>query len=87
MAHLNPDAFDCDLGDSVVVFEQRGAEYFRLRGVGREIWLMLKSGHEIGGIVERLLVGYDVARDECQRSVESFLGELASKNLVIPGKC
>ncbi len=87
MPHLNPHAFDCDLGDSVVVFEQTVAEYFRLRGVAREIWLMLKDGHGLGEIVEKLVVGYDVERDECERSVESFLGELVSKNLLIPGKC
>lgn len=87
MPHLNPNAFDCDLGDSVVVFEQTVAEYFRLRGVAREIWLMLKDGHGLGEIVEKLVVGYDVERDECERSVESFLGELVSKNLLIPGKC
>jgi hypothetical protein len=87
MPHLNPDAFDCDLGDSVMVFERTVAEYFRLRGVAREIWLMLKDGDEMGEIVEKLVLGYDVERDECERSVESFLGELASKKLLLPGKC
>lgn len=82
MVRVNPKAFECDLGDSLVIFETDSAEYYRVEGVARDIWCELRKKSNREQIVETLLSSYQVRRSDCEVAVTRFLDSLKAANLI-----
>jgi len=62
-------------GEKVMVDFETG-KYFLIKGVGNDIWDMLQEETTPVAIIEALLSEYDVAPEECERSVMEFLSKL-----------
>ncbi|MBE5930117.1 MAG: PqqD family protein [Lachnospiraceae bacterium] len=65
-----------DLAGEKVMVDFESGKYFLIKGVGNDIWDMLQEETTPAKIIEQLLSEYDVTAEECERSVEEFLGKL-----------
>jgi hypothetical protein len=66
----------------IVLLDAAGKRYYGFDGVGARIWEMLASGVTAENIVERIVISYDVSRDEAEHDVHEFLGQLAHAGLI-----
>lgn len=64
-------------GEKVMVDFEQG-KYFLLKGVGGEIWELLKDGITVGEVVSELLKEYEVDEKTCLEETIAFLEKLVS---------
>lgn len=62
-------------GEKVMVDFETG-KYFMIKGVGNDIFDMLKDGIAVSDIIENLLKEYDVTRKVCCTEVLDFLKQM-----------
>lgn len=65
-----------DLAGEKVMVDFESGKYFLIKGVGNDIWDMLKEETTPARIIEKLLSEYDVTPEECEASVMAFLGKM-----------
>ena len=65
-----------DLAGEKVTVDFESGKYFLIKGVGNDIWDMLKEETTPARIIEKLLSEYDVTPEECEASVMAFLGKM-----------
>ncbi len=65
-----------DLAGEKVMVDFESGKYFLIKGVGNDIWDMLKEETTPARIIESLLVEYDVTPEECESSVMTFLEKM-----------
>ena len=65
-----------DLAGEKVMVDFESGKYFLIKGVGNDIWDMLKEETTPAHIIETLLSEYDVTPEECETSVMAFLGKM-----------
>lgn len=65
-----------DLSGEKVMIDFESGKYFMIKGTGNDIWDLIQEEISVGDIIEKLLSEYDVSREECTASVETFLGKL-----------
>jgi len=73
-----------DKDGEIEVSRNNGVSMFRLKGIGRSIWLMLDGKHTINDIINRLcreLSSTDV--ETIQKGVISVLDRLVAKKVII----
>lgn len=68
-------------GEKVMVDFEQG-KYFLLKGVGNDIWDMIKDGISVGEIVSALLKEYEVSEEECTQETINFLDKLVEMNMI-----
>lgn len=68
-------------GEKVMVDFESG-KYFLIKGTGNDIWDMLQNDITPNEIVENLLKEYEVTREECEKSVMSFLEKMESYKFI-----
>ncbi len=66
-----------DLAGEKVMIDFESGKYFMLKGAANSIWDFLKDGATIEGIVQELLIIYNVDEAECHASTVAFLESIA----------
>ena len=65
-----------ELAGEKVMIDFESGKYFLIKGAGNDIWDLLQTEITPAEIIENLLAEYDVTREECEKSVMSFLEKL-----------
>ena len=68
-------------GEKVMVDFEQG-KYFMIKGVGNDIWDMLADDVTVTQIMDKLLLEYDVTREQCEAEVLNFLTELEKLGII-----
>lgn len=74
-----------DLAGEKVMIDFDSGKYFLIRGAGNDIWDILQSagdGVTVEEIIDNLMSVYDVAREECESSVNEFLERMRSLGFI-----
>ena len=67
----------------VLVLDLDGSRYFATNATGRVLWHALLEGATRAELTRRLIEAYDVSEEQAGRDVESFLGELSTRELLV----
>ena len=68
-------------GEKVMVDFEQG-KYFMIKGVGNDIWDMLADDVTVTQIMAKLLLEYDVTKEQCEAEVLNFLTELEKLGII-----
>lgn len=68
-------------GEKVMVDFEQG-KYFMIKGVGNDIWDMLADDVTVTQIMDKLLLEYDVTKEQCEAEVLNFLTELEKLGII-----
>lgn len=79
----NGDVFAAPLEDATLLLNAETGRYHSLNPVAARIWELLADPMDEAGLINRLLVEFDVTPADCQREVTSFLAELRGRGLLI----
>ena len=81
-AVAGPDVLVRTVGDESVLLNVATETYFGLNPIGTRMWHLLIESASIQSVRDALLAEYEVAPDELQRDLETFIGELMARQLV-----
>ena len=70
------------LNGEKVVLDFTTGNYYVIKGVGSIILDMLEDKISVNDIIEKLLIEYDVSREECEQSVIEFLQKLKEADFI-----
>jgi hypothetical protein len=70
------------LGEDTVILHVEQGMYYGLDPVGTSIWETLKQPSTVREIRDRILAGYVVEPERCERELIALLGQLVEKGLV-----
>lgn len=70
-------------GEAVLINLSNGM-YYSIDGVGGRIWELVEQGHDVAGMVDDLMLRYEVDHRTMESDLEKFIGELVAENLVVP---
>jgi hypothetical protein len=79
----NNEIISSDMDNEKVMMSIERGEYYGVNSVGSRIWELLETPVKVSDLCETLCHEYDVAPDQCNREVHSFLAEMIEKNLAI----
>ena len=65
-----------------VILDFTTGNYYVIKGVGSIILDMLEDEIRVNDIIEKLLIEYDVSREECEQSVIEFLQKLKEADFI-----
>ena len=65
-----------DLSGEKVMIDFDSGKYFMIKGSGNDIWDLIQDEITVDEIIKKLLMEYEVSEEECETSVEEFLGKL-----------
>ncbi len=71
------------VGDEIVLFDDRAGKYFALTPVAAEIWRLLETPQSLDAILKALLSHYEVDERKCNEQVQSFLGAMVQNQLIV----
>ena len=71
-----------DLSGEKVMIDFDSGKYFMIKGSGNDIWDLIQEEITVDDIIKKLLSEYDVSEDECEASVEEFLGKLKEYDFI-----
>ncbi|MBJ6360245.1 lasso peptide biosynthesis PqqD family chaperone [Paenibacillus sp. GCM10012307] len=71
-----------DMAGEKVMMSIRSGKYYNLGSMGGIIWESIASGQTVGQLIDDLTERYEVAREECQTQVLSFLQQLKQEGLI-----
>lgn len=78
----NPAVTTAELESALVVLDLSSNTYFRLNGVGAEIWRQLENGGDEQAIADGISAQFEVNREVAATDVRSFLERLESAGLI-----
>ncbi len=70
------------LNGEKVILDFTTGNYYVIKGVGSIILDMLEYEISVNDIIEKLLIEYDVSREECEQSVIEFLQKLKEADFI-----
>lgn len=70
------------LNGEKVILDFTTGNYYVIKGVGSIILDMLEDKISVNDIIEKLLIEYDVSREECEQSVIEFLQKLKEADFI-----
>ena len=70
------------LNGEKVILDFTTGNYYVIKGVGSIILDMLENEISVNDIIEKLLIEYDVSREECEQSVIEFLQKLKEADFI-----
>jgi hypothetical protein len=73
-------------GESVVLSMKDGT-YYGLSDVAALVWDLVQEPISTTDLVDRIVEGYEVDRETCERDVLELLREMAAKSLVVFREC
>ncbi len=68
-------------GEKVMVDFETG-KYYLIKGVGNDIWEMIREQMTVGQMIEKILNQYEVEREVCTKTVFDFLNSLTNTGLI-----
>ncbi|MCP4650969.1 MAG: PqqD family protein [PVC group bacterium] len=71
-----------EVEENVVVVNSNTRKVHILSGIGGRIWQILEHPRQQTDIVNVIMQEYDVAREQAENDVDSFLQELAQKEII-----
>ena len=71
-----------ELNGEKAMLDFNTGKYYIIKGVGNDIWDMLTKEITPSEIIEKLLLEYDVSREECEKSVIEFLDKLEKAEFI-----
>lgn len=82
---LSPDALFQEIGGEGVILDLATSTYFGLDPVGARFWQLLQDDADVAAACDRLLLEYEVEREQLERDIDSLLEQLIAAGLVIRG--
>ncbi len=79
----NPDMLFSHIDDEVVMMSIETGEYYGLNPVASRIWELLEHPHTMEQLIDKLLQEFDIDESTCRRDVQTFLKQLAGKQLIV----
>lgn len=74
------------VGDSLVLLDPAGGEYYSLEGVGVRVWELCDGTRLTDEVVAAIQQEYDAPLATVQADVVALLTELANEKLVVEGR-
>lgn len=71
-----------EVDEETVILAPSGDQVLSLNAVGSFIWQQIDGAHTVRDIVDVLCDEYEVARDQAEADVASFLDQLAEHGLI-----
>ena len=68
--------------DGSVLINLQSGKVFSLNGVGAKVWTMIEQGADFDGVLDALSREYNVTPGELRNDLDSFINDLARKNLL-----
>ncbi|MBQ9304366.1 PqqD family peptide modification chaperone [Butyrivibrio sp.] len=62
-------------GEKVMIDFETG-KYFMIKGVGNDIWERVQTEITVSGLIDSLLLEYDIDEPTCEKEVIDFLDKL-----------
>lgn len=82
VVNQNEGTIVSDMDGEKVMMSVRNGKYYNLGRMGGEIWELIKSPVEVERVVSILMSQYDVAQNDCENQVLSFLEGLYKDELI-----
>ncbi|HEF7294283.1 TPA: lasso peptide biosynthesis PqqD family chaperone [Bacillus cereus] len=82
VVNQNEGTIVSDMDGEKVMMSVRNGKYYNLGRMGGEIWELMKSPVEVERVVSVLMSQYDVAQNDCENQVLSFLEGLYKDELI-----
>ena len=82
LIHMKRQLNVTDLSGEKVMIDFETGKYFLIKGVGNDIWDMIRSDITVGDIISKLMEEYDVSEAECESSVMDFLNKLVEFQII-----
>ncbi len=73
------------LGEETIFLSPKGDEIHALDEVGTFIWKQLDAGVTLSNVLDRMCDEYDVPRQDAERDLLAFVGELIERRLLTVG--
>ncbi|HEY7187509.1 MAG TPA: PqqD family protein [Vicinamibacterales bacterium] len=80
---INPSVIYRELSGEVVLLNLQSGVYYGLDTVGSRIWQLLMESRGLDEVCAIMLDEYDVDPDTLRADVETLVGELSDKGLVM----
>jgi hypothetical protein len=77
-----PEQVSANLTDEVVILALSTEEYFGLAAVAARIWEVIDRPTPVTDIASRLVMEFEVDRDQCEHDLLVFLQQLADERLI-----
>jgi hypothetical protein len=82
----NAELVTADMGGETVMMSVESGKYFHLSKIGSAIWALMEAPLSVRELVEKLLDGYDVSREQCETETLSFLSDLLRAGIIVCGQ-
>ena len=77
------DQVSANLTGERVVLSMKDGTYYGLSEVGALVWDLVQTPVSVGELVDRVLEGYEIDRETCERDLWKLLDNLCEKDLVV----
>ena len=77
IARRSGDWLTAPVGAELVMMSVEHGRYLGLNGMGRRVWELIETPHELGSLCRVLEQEFEVSPEVCRAEVEAFLNELA----------
>jgi hypothetical protein len=71
-----------DMDGEKVMLSIESGNYYNLGEIGGEIWDLIKVPVELHKLVSKLLLSYQVGKEECEQQVLAFIQQLNKEGLI-----
>jgi hypothetical protein len=71
-----------DVNGELVVLRLTSGEYYSFNSVGRLTWMNISEGKSIAEVIDTIALEYDVAYEQAESDVRSFVEGLLTNNLL-----
>lgn len=71
-----------DVDNETILLSIENNKYYGMVLTANRIWNMLTTPIPIAKIIETLLEEYDISKEQCEKEVFEFLGDLLANNLI-----
>ena len=82
MIHRDGDWLSTRVGDDLVMMSAAEGSYLRLSAVGARVWELLDRPCSRDDLHAVLVAEYDVAPEECRRTIDDFLATLVDRRAI-----
>ena len=79
----NPQIISSKMDNEVVMMSVEKGNYYGLNQVGSEIWEKLNEPLTVTDLCSKLLIEYNVEREQCERDVMPYLEKLVEEGLIL----
>ena len=79
----NPQIISSKMDNEVVMMSVEKGNYYGLNQVGSEIWEKLNEPLTVTDLCSKLLIEYNVEREQCERDVMTYLEKLVEEGLIL----